>query len=96
MEPEGAPPYYSNLAPESVNQVLTFFNLQIWFEFFINPILGKMIKLYLMILNFKKQKGLKKTFVICAEKEMLILVGRKSGAESEANVPNYMKRVKER
>ena len=55
-----------------------------------------MIKLYLMILNFKKQKGLKKTFVICAEKEMLILVGRKSGAESEANVPDYMKRVKER
>ena len=34
--------------------------------------------------------------LICAEKEMLILVGRKSGAESEANVPDYMKRVKER
>ena len=44
----------------------------------------------------KNRNGLKKTFVICAEKEMLILVGRKSGAESEANVPDYMKRVKER
>ena len=43
----------------------------------------------------KNWNGLEKTFVICAEKEMLILVGRKSGAESEANVPNYMKRVKE-
>ena len=44
----------------------------------------------------KNRNGLKKTFVICSEKEMLILVGRKSGAESEANVPDYMKRVKER
>ena len=54
-----------------------------------------MMKLYHMIVNFKNRNGLKKTFVICAEKEMLILVGRKSGAESEANVPEYMKRVKE-
>ena len=55
-----------------------------------------MKKLYHMIVNFKNRNGLKKTFVICAEKEMLILVGGKSGAESEANVPDYMKRVKER